>query len=876
MNLFAFRDSVSTDRRTINFSSAVDSSFGRCLFVLSRLNCLLINGLLLKCSSARIPSKWLPTIGRIVVISWMVLNSVRLSAADAVATALVEPQTAINGATAIDFGRDIKPILARRCFSCHGPDKAEGGLRLHNRDAAIAELDSGEHAIVASKPKQSALLRRISSKDEEIRMPPEGNALPAEQVELIRRWIDSGADWEQHWSFKAPTVAEPPPVKNSAWVRSPIDAYVLNKLESAGLRPAPPADKVALIRRAYYDLTGLPPTPTEVEAFIGDESSAAYEKVLDRLLDSPRYGERWARHWLDLVRYADTNSFERDGIKPNAWRYRDYVIRAFNTDKPYDQFVREQLAGDELETVTDETQIATGYYRLGLWDDEPADKLQAKYDELDDIIATTGQVFLGLTVNCARCHDHKIDPIPQTDYYKMLAVFHEVKSYGERNNVAGNSQLDISKSEVREQYANLEIRKRESLQAIAEIEQRGIAKMPGEDQRKTETNQREKTLKDKLEKHLEPDDWKAYGRLKHDHAELLKQEKALPARELALTVHSLSKPPATTTFLRGNPHVKGKPVEPGFPAIFGEVEFKAVPPAHGKTSGRRLALANWIAAPDNMLASRVMANRIWQHHFGRGIVRSTNNFGQLGNNPTHPELLNWLGAEFVRQGWRMKPMHKLIMLSSAYRMSSQSDSQALAKDPANDLFWRFDMRRLSAEELRDSVHSVTALLNDKMYGPGFYSEISKEVLAGQSNPGDGWGKSSPAEQARRSIYIHVKRSLVTPLLSSFDFPETDSSCEARFITTQPNQALGMLNGKFMQDQAAALAARLKRDAGADAKDRITLALQLSLSRKPDAKEIERGIALIKSLQTKHQVDADRALELFCLMVLNLNEFVYLD
>jgi mono/diheme cytochrome c family protein len=327
----------------------------------------------------------------------------------------------------VDFGRDIQPILAKRCFACHGPDKGEAGLRLNRRETALAELDSGEHAVVPGSPEASELVRRISADNESERMPPEGKPLPGEQIDLIRRWIAEGAKWEEHWAFQPVARPRVPEVKHQGWVRNPIDAFVLSRLEDNGLSPATPADKVALIRRAYYDLIGLPPTPAEVDAFTADDSADAYERLVERLLDSPHYGERWARHWLDAVRYAETNSFERDGAKPHAWRYRDYVIRAFNDDKPYDQFIREQLAGDEISPATPERLIATGFYRLGLWDDEPADRLQAQYDALDDLVTTTGQVFLGLTINCARCHDHKIDPIPQRDYYSLLAFFHGVK-----------------------------------------------------------------------------------------------------------------------------------------------------------------------------------------------------------------------------------------------------------------------------------------------------------------------------------------------------------------------------------------------------------------------------------------------------------------
>jgi mono/diheme cytochrome c family protein len=775
----------------------------------------------------------------------------------------------------IDFARDIQPIFAKKCFACHGPDAFEGGLQLHKRERALAETDSGERAIVPGNTEASAILERIAAEDADYRMPPKGKPLDNEQIELIRRWISEGALWQSHWAFRPPQPQLPPMVKDEPWLRNPIDAFILNGLEDAGLSPAPPADKVALIRRAYHDLIGLPPTPEEVDRFIADTSPDAYEKVIDELLASPHYGERWGRHWLDLVRYAETNSFERDGPKQNAWRYRDYVIRSFNDDKPYDQFVREQLAGDELPQVTPDSIIATGYYRLGLWDDEPADDEQARYDELDDIVSTTGQVFLGLTINCARCHDHKIDPIPQADYYKFLAYFHEIYPFGTRGDQLTWNQTDIGGGEAAAQYAAVEAERQRIRDEQRQIEQRGIAKMSAEDQHKTEGAERAAVLREKLKDHLSDEEWQRYTELRSQFQEL--RRKRLPPREMALSVKCMPQPPETFILQRGNPHAPGEKVEPGVPEIFGSKN----PPIHerqpdAKSSGRRLALANWIASPENMLTSRVMVNRIWQFHFGRGIVRSSNNFGQIGDAPTHPALLDWLAAELVRGGWRLKPLHRLIMLSNAYRMSSQSNPEALAKDPTNDRFWRFDMRRMSGEEIRDSIHTVTGVLNRKMFGPSMYPELSAEVLATQSMPGAGWGKSSKEEQARRSIYIHVKRSLITPILADFDFPETDASCAARFATVQPAQALGMLNGKFLHDQAEAFAERLQREVGDDRRAQVVRALRLAVLRQPDDREVQRGLKLMESLEQKHGATENAALKYFCLFVLNLNEFVYLD
>ncbi len=669
-----------------------------------------------------------------------------------------------------------------------------------------------------------------------------------------------------------------PLIAGKQWVKNPIDAFVLSQLEQKGLSPAPPADRVTLIRRAFFNLTGLPPTPEEVDQFVKDKSPDAYEHLIDRLLASPRYGERWARHWLDLVRYADTNSFERDGMKPNAWRFRDYVIHSFNQDKPYGQFIQEQLAGDELDQVTDETIIATGFYRLGLWDDEPADKLLSYYNELDDIVSTTSQVFLGLTLNCARCHEHKIDPVPHQDYYRFLAFFHGLNSYGKRSDQLSYNQRDISDPEIKDMYAKYEIQKKDLKERMRRLEQTGIKKMSGVDQRRSETRERGQLLKEKLSQFLEQDQFKTYQKMEKGLQQLEQRRKQFPARKIALSVNrSLKEPRETFVLLRGNPHVRGEKVTPGFPEIFGQTEpqFPKIR-KNQQTSGRRRVLAEWISKPDNLLTSRVIVNRIWQQHFGRGIVQSPNNFGQLGVPPTHPRLLDWLALQFNAGGQRFKSFHKMIMMSNTYQMSSQYSDQGMSLDPANDLYWRFNMRRLGAEEVRDTILAVNGRLNLKMYGPGFYPKISKEVLQGQSRPGHGWGTSSEEERARRSIYIFVKRSLITPLLSNFDFADTDNSCAVRFVTTQPAQALGMINGDFVNRQAEHFANRILKETALVHPEFVARAIRLAYGRQPQIGEVKQGVELIDSLIKKHSLKEKQALDYFCLTILNRNEFIYLD
>ena len=627
-------------------------------------------------------------------------------------------------------------------------------------------------------------------------------------------------------------------------------------------------------------MTGLPPTNEQVEAFLRDASPDVWPRLVDSLLASPHYGEHWARHWLDLVRFAETNSFERDGLKPNAWKYRDYVIRSFNDDKPYDRFVREQLAGDELEKVTDDSIIATGYYRLGIWDDEPADPLQAQFDQFDDIITTTSQVMLGLTVGCARCHDHKIDPIPQTDYYGLLAFFADVTPYADisERDPGRFSQWDMSKPGEKAQRVELKEKEdlvRKEMQAMEDV---GIQRMSVADQEIGRTPDREQLLKDKLERHLNVSEWGQYQETAKRFESIRAEIKKLPEPKSALALARCNPRPEPTHILtRGNPNVPGDAVEPHFPALFGEAAPVIPPAAEGAHSaGRRRVLADWVASPRNLLTARVIVNRVWQHYFGRGLVRTANNFGELGTPPTHPELLDFLALRLVEHNWQLKPLHRLIMTSNTYRMSSAGNAKALAVDPTNDLFWRFDMRRLSAEEIRDASLVTSGQFNPAMFGPGFYPKLSQEVLATQSRPGDGWGQSTPESQARRSIYIHLKRSLLPPLLTAFDFPDVDSSCEDRFKTTQPGQALAMLDGEFLNEQASKLAARVTTEAGPEPRAQVALAIRLALDRPATDEEVGEGLELLDRLtKVRGQTPAD-ALKYWCLTVLNLNEFVYLD
>jgi hypothetical protein len=922
----------------------------------------------------------------------------------------------------VNFSQEIQPLLARRCYSCHGPDAAQSGLRLHRAEFGLAATESGQPAIVPGKPDESELIHRITSDEEGVRMPPEGKPLTPREQQLLARWIASGAEWKQHWAFGPLTVPTVPAQTADSQNHHPIDAFIDAKLTHHGLHRAPRAGAISLLRRLYFDLIGLPPTPEQVAAFQSRAAvnfEQAWETEIDRLLESEQYGERWARHWLDVVRFGETNSFERDGAKPYAWRYRDYVIRSFNADKPYDQFLKEQLAGDELPEVTRDSLIATGFYRLGIWDDEPADRELAVFDGIDDILTTVGQGILGLTINCARCHDHKIDPIPTADYYSAVSFFRNISSNGYGPNVerplvsSGKDREEFRKAEslIREEGDRLQMRlSAAEKELVGQLNARNNSsatsydlddleyryyrdtfdKLPDFDELKPETIAKLEPPRIDISVATRPDffgfvfsgalivpkegeytfilDSDDGSRLTIDGKQIIEYDgihgvgspkrvkvslkqgrlpfrldyfqgqfgkglkllwsgpgfkgrsltanSADPAKDLNQAIQSNNfdgldeglvadykeikkqleankkrKPwdeygmcvsesgtnvPDTFILMRGSPQAKGDKVEPAFLSILGGDRPHIQPATEANSSGRRLAFANWVTTPDHRLTSRVFANRIWQHHFGRGIVRSSNNFGQLGDPPTHPELLDYLATELVRGGWKLKSLHKLILTSQTYQQSSVGSENALAKDANNDLFSRYDLRRLSAEEIRDSVLAANGQLNFKMYGPSVYPKLSQEVLASQSVPGNGWGQSDDKEQARRSVYIHIKRSLLVPMLSNFDFPEPDTSCEARFVTTQPGQALGMLNGDFLNEEAVHFAEQLKSQAGPVLDDQIALGFRRAFSRELTPKELERSHSLITDLKAEHRLSDDEALAYFCLFLFNLNEFVYVD
>jgi hypothetical protein len=599
----------------------------------------------------------------------------------------------------------------------------------------------------------------------------------------------------KHWAFQPVRPVAVPAVKDGAWVRNPIDTFVRAPLESRGWQPAPPAGRLALLRRAYLDVIGLPPTPQEQDAWQRDDSPDAWERLVERLLASPHYGERWGRHWLDLVRYADTNGYERDSDKPQVYRYRDYVIRSLNADKPYDRFVQEQLAGDELSDATAETVLATGFLRLGPWDDEPADPAVDPFDQLDDMVAATSQVFLGLTLACARCHNHKFEPLTQHDYYRMVAVFRPL-----RRPVNGRLELDLPAAPRGQRHADA-------------------------------------------------------------------------PRGYFLDEASPQAPP-THLLYRGQPTRTGPEVAPGVPAVLvgRQPDFLA---AGAFTTRRRLSLARWITAADNPLTARVLVNRVWQYHFGEGLVRTSGDFGRQGERPTHPELLDWLVGWFVREGYSLKKLHRLILTSNTYRMSKRGPAEYARLDPEDRLLAHFPYRRLEAEAIRDSMLAASGRLDRRLYGPTVRPPIPRAALESHSDPDKVWKASGEREASRRTVYVHLKRSLVLPWLEVLDFCDTTRPAPRRGVTTVAPQALTLYNGEFVNRQAHHLAARLLAEAGADPARQVELAWRLTLCRPPTAPERAEVLDFLRRQAAAGTPAAD-TLTQACRVVLNLNEFVYPD
>jgi len=765
-------------------------------------------------------------------------------------------------------------LLRRRCHQCHSAATRMGNVQLTN---------TGD--VLQSKDRILAAITHTGK----VKMPPTG-PLPADEAATLREWIAAGAPWSSaqptatqqptHWSFRPPVRQQVP-----AGPAHPIDAFLQAKLRQKNLAPAKEADRLTLIRRATFDLHGLPPTHSEIDAFLNDNAPDAYAKLIDRLLAHPRYGEKWGKHWLDLVRYGDTSGFEQDPYLLYAWRFRDYVIQSFNADKPYDRFIKEQIAGDELYPEDPESQQGTGYFTVGtnrdmLYKVEDINRVE----QLTDFVDTTSGVFLGLTMGCARCHDHKFDPLPQRDYYRLQAVFapfQKTRVFLHYNNARGYDLSENNRTfKLYETGAQLSAiidphRKR--------LRDARLSKLPPEVGVAFNTPDEQKTPEQKalFEMHtrgVEPRDDEVYAQLsKEENDQLHKIERRLISMYRTYSPGPFS--PGLTdvgreaprTYLPAKGGGNGEEVLPGFPSVLGGGDIPE-PPTDSPTTLRRKALAEWIASDRNPLTARVMVNRIWQYHFGRGLVATSSDFGTRAEGPSHPELLDWLATEFMARKWSIKEMHRLIMNSAAYRQSTKPDPKALEADPDNTLLSHFTRRRLEAEEVRDAVLLAAGTLNHKTGGRPVVPPLAAEELYGMSQPiNNAWVVTEdPAEHNRRSVYMISRRNFRMPLLEAFDRPEGVLSCSRRDSSTTAPQSLSLLNGKFTVAQSAALAKRMEAAA-----DPIAEAWKSVFGRTPDATERTRTEAFLAT-QTKHLGSRTAALTELARGLFNTNEFLYVE
>lgn len=841
----------------------------------------------------------------------------------------------------VDFDQDIRPILMQ-CIRCHGPGKQEGGMRFDGRDVAFQAGDSGNKAIEPKDIAHSELIRRVESKDDSQRMPPEGATLSHRQIEILRTWIDQGANWpeaskitssvpgemvvteedRQHWSYRPLGVTQPPTVKDNQWCQTPIDQFILAKLDSSKLTPNQRADRRTLIRRLYFDLIGLPPTPEEVEAFVSNPSSSAVEELIDKLLDSSHYGERWGRHWLDLTRYADSNGLETDADRPTAWHFRDFVIRAFNDDLSYQTFVRWQLAGDEYEPDAPEARAATGFLvtapneTLGPNFIEE-ERLRLRYNELDDTAVTTTAAFLGLTLGCARCHDHKFDAIPTRDYYRIQAAFigtargevflasrdaiskyhHEEKAWNQRMKPIQDRFNHWLDEQRKPHESKLRHQKIDGL-SISPEEKTVLKEQPDSEPGKRLSQQHEQKLK------LTDDDYRrvftkeqrdTWDAMAHELEEVNRTRPQAPPTGLAITEPN-GDPQEAWLLSRGDFYSKQERVELGFltvltgnrsPEQYRAAALKETPSV--SSSHQRRALAEWMTDVDQgagALLARVFINRVWQHHFGEGLSRTVNDFGVRAENPSHPELLDWLAQDFITHGWRLKRLQKLILMSAVYQQDTTFDTSRASIDPENRLLWRRRPLRLESEILRDSVLAVSGTLNAEPFGPAFKPPIPPEAMLARNtgNPYPRDASDSPVTR-RRSVYMFHKRVVQYPLMQVFDAPDASVSCGRRNNTTVAPQALALLNDPFLRDRATDFAKRLISEKGANRSDWVTRSFQLALSRPPNERELNTSLEFIDKQtigrskrqpnssadETQHQALAD-----LCQSLFSLSEFIYVD
>lgn len=836
------------------------------------------------------------------------------------------------------FERQIRPIFKAHCFQCHGEgDKGKLDLRL--RRLMLQGGDSGP-AIEAGKKEDSLLFERISKGE----MPPGDKKLSPEEIKLIGEWIDAGAptartepeeisaasgitpEDREFWFYQSLHDQPIPEYQPADRVRTNIDAFLVKKLKEQGFAFSPDADKLTLIKRATFDLTGLPPTREEIQTFLADQADDAYERMVDRLLASPRYGERWGRHWLDVAGYADSNGYTSDdAVRPWAYKYRDYVIRAFNADKPFDQFLSEQLAGDELlhEKQANftpqelETLVATGYLRMAA--DGTAggvDQEVARNQVVADTLKIVSTSLLGLSVGCAQCHDHRYDPILQSDYYRLRAVFEPAldwKAWRNPNERLISLYTDADRAKAAEVAAEAgklaaERSAREAVLMKAALEKE-LEKHPAElrDALRTayetpddkKTPEQSKLLDERPSVKINPGNLYQYDdpgaqELKKMQAKVDEVSAKRPPEEF---IHVLTEPagtaPVTYLFHRGDHKQPKDPINPGTLTVCSEslspIEFPGDDPTL-PSSGRRLAFAQWLTSAKNPLTARVLVNRFWLHHFGRGLVNTPSDFGIMGERPSHPELLDWLARDFMVNGWKLKRLHKLILTSTAYRQSSARPADLVAKDPENTLYGRFSVIRLDAEGLRDRVLAATGVMNPAMFGPAIpvqEDDVGQVIVTGDAPaPAPALIVPTNLPAFRRSVYVQQRRSQPVAMLQAFDAPVMQVNCEKRASSTVAPQALMLMNSDFVLKQSGYLAARVLREAGDQPDPQIRTAWDLAYQRPPTEQELQQAQAFIKErLEYYNALPEGRpkpahpqweALTSLCQVLLSANEFLYVD
>jgi mono/diheme cytochrome c family protein len=732
-----------------------------------------------------------------------------------------------SASQAVDFNRDIRPIFSENCAACHGPDKEKrkANLRLDEETGSRAELKDGKHAVVPGHPEQSELIARVTTQDEDDVMPPRktNKKLTAAQIEKLRAWIGGGGKYAKHWSFVKPERPALPAVQRRDWARNAIDLFILARLEQENIAPSPEADAVTLLRRASLDVIGLPPTMEEVDAFANpvarrsvparsrsrkanaareDARPPGWERVIEDLLASPHYGERWGRHWLDLARYADSNGYSIDAPR-SIWKYRDWVLDAFNRDMPFDEFTIEQIAGDLLPQADTGQKIATGFHRNTQINEEGGiDKEQFRIESIVDRVNTTGSAFLGLTLGCAQCHDHKFDPITQREYYEMFAFLNNQE---EPNLALGTPEENAKLEEHRERIKELEDQVREQ----------------------------------------EKDSARFTNELKQATAEMAKLRKTSPKIPATMVMVERNEPRQTYIHIKGDFTRHGDPVAPGV--------LKTVLPL--KTSGpktNRLDLGRWLVDRENPLTARVLVNRIWMHYFGRGLVETENDFGSQGSPPTHPELLDWLAVELMDHGWSQKHIHRLILNSATYRQASNVRPDLAAIDANNYLLARQSRIRLDAEVVRDVGLSASGLLAEKIGGPSVFPPQPDGVMTlGQSKRE--WKESDGADRYRRGMYAFFWRATAHPSLTVFDAPDALSACTRRARSNTPLQSLTLLNDKAQFEFAQALAQRVLKEQPSAAA-RVESAFAYCVSRKPTAAETARVEKLLEACADESETE----------------------